>query len=69
MHFLEKLRKNINICVEITVEFFRSERCKEMQRKANLVELKKMLQTAPFLVIVSVDTDENEPFKVRQLDN
>ena len=30
---------------------------------------KKMLQNAPFLAIVAVDTDENEPPKVRQLDN
>ena len=29
----------------------------------------KMLQNAPFLAIVAVDTDENEPPKVRQLDN
>ena len=29
----------------------------------------KMLQNAPFLAIVAVDTDENEPSKVRQLDN
>ena len=28
-----------------------------------------MLQNAPFLAIVAVDTDENEPSKVRQLDN
>ena len=30
---------------------------------------KKMLQNAPFLAIVAVHTDENEPPKVRQLDN
>ena len=29
----------------------------------------KVLQNAPFLAIVAVDTDENEPPKVRQLDN
>jgi len=29
----------------------------------------KMLQDAPFLAIVAVDTDENEPSKVRQLDS
>ena len=28
-----------------------------------------MLQNAPFLAIVAVDTEENEPSKVRQLDN
>ena len=28
-----------------------------------------MLQNAPTLAIVAVDTDENEPSKVRQLDN
>ena len=28
-----------------------------------------MLQNAPLLAIVAVDTDENEPSKVRQLDN
>ena len=38
-------------------------------RNANLVEAQKMLQNAPFLAIVAVDTDENEPSKVRQLDN
>ena len=38
-------------------------------KDTNLVELKKILQNAPSLAIVPVDTDENEPPKVRQLDN
>ena len=47
-----------------------SRRIPKVQRNANLVDIKKlMLQNAPFLAIVAVDTEENEPSKVRQLDN
>ena len=36
----------------------------KVQRNVNLVDLKKMLQNAPFLAIRGVDTAENEPSKV-----
>ena len=37
--------------------------------KSCIAQKDLMLQNAPFLAIVAVDTDENEPPKVRQLDN
>ena len=54
-------------------QWFFTRRIPKVPRHATLVDLKKnvlvMLQNASFLAIVAVDTEENEPSKVRQLDS
>ena len=63
--FLEKLRNNYKNCDENLLNFSGRSGAKECKS----CRAQKMLQNAPFLVIVAVDTDENEPSRVRQLDN
>ena len=60
-----KNAKNSKICDEILLKFSGRSGAKECKS----CRAQKMLQNAPFLAIVAVDTDENEPPKVRQLDN
>ena len=63
--FFEKLRKICKLCNENLLKFSGWSGAKECKS----CRAQKMLQNAPFLAIVAVDTDENEPSKVRQLDN
>ena len=65
MFCLEKLRKKCKICDENLLNFSGRSGAKECKS----CRAQKMLQNAPFLAIVAVDTDENEPPKVRQLDS
>ena len=60
-----KIAKKCKICGENLLNFSDRSGAKECKS----CRAQKMLQNAPFLAIVAVDTDENEPSKVRQLDN
>ena len=55
----------MKICDENLLNFSGQSSAKECKS----CRAKKKLQNAPFLATVAVDTDENEPPKVRQLDN
>ena len=73
MFFVKKMRKNWKICDENLLIFqvgaVHSLTDSKGAKECKSCSAQKMLQNAPFLAIVAVDTDENEPSKVRQLDN
>ena len=62
--FFKNCAKINELCDENLLNFSGRSGAKECKS----CRAQKMLQNAPFLAIVAVDTDENEPPKVRQLD-
>ena len=60
---VEQMRKICKVCDESLLKC--SDRSGAKECKSCRGSAQKMLQNAPFLAIVAVDTDENEPSKVR----